>query len=142
MTLVPKTLARYGLAALLLAAAPAAFSLPALAQMSSQEATMATTAIISAGQRAAAVARIDHVPSVGAVRLKRQIMRLNEEDDGADFTNFASEASRHQAGIARLRAALARNPATAEALARHHIDIGDVVGVMVSSNGSLRLYLL
>lgn len=135
-------LARYALAALLLAAAPAASSLPALAQMSSQEATMATAAIISAGQRAAAVARIDRVPSVGAVRLKRQIMRLNEEDDGADFTNFAAEAARHQSGIARLRAALARNPATAEALARHHIDIGDVVGVMVSSNGSLRLYLL
>lgn len=136
------TFTRLALAALLFTAVPAALPTAAHAQMSSQEATMATVAIMSAGQRAAAVARIDHVPAVGAVRLKRQIMRLNEEDDGADFTNFAAEASRHHAGIARLRAALARNPATAEALARHHIDIGDVVGVMVSSNGSLRLYLL
>lgn len=133
--------ARYALAALLFTAAPAALVTAAAAQVSSQEATMATTAIISAGQRAATVARIDRVPAVGAVRLKPQIMRLNEEDEG-DFTNFAAEASRHHAGIARLRAALARNPATARALARHHIDISDVVGVMVSSDGSLRLYLL
>ena len=135
------TLSRFALAAFL-ASAPLAAALPVSAQVSSQEATMVTTAIISAGERAAAIARIDHVPSVGAVRLHRHIMRLNEEDDGADFTNFAAEASRHQAGIARLRAALARNPATAEALARRHIDIGDVVGVQISSNGSLRLYLL
>lgn len=133
---------RLALAALLLAATPITASLPAAAQMSSQEATMATIAIISAEKRAAAVAHIKKVPAVGAIRLRHQAMRLNEEEDGADYTNFAAEASRHHAGIAKLRAALARNPATAKALARRNIDISDVVGVMVSSDGSLRLYLL
>lgn len=136
------TLTRLAFAALLFTVTPAALLTAAQAQVSSQEATMATTAIMSAGARASVVARIDHVPAVGAIRLKRQIMRLNEEDDGADFTNFAAEADRHQAGIARLRAALAHNPVTARALASHHIDIDDVIGVMVSSDGSLRLYLL
>ncbi len=132
---------RFALVSLLLAAAPISASLPASAQMSSQEATMATTAIISAGQRAAVVARIEKVPAVGAVRLQRHAMRVNEEEDGADYANFAAAAARHHAGIAKLRAALARNPVTAQALARRNIDIGDVVGVMVSSNGSLRLYM-
>jgi hypothetical protein len=136
------TFPRLVLASFLLIASPVAATLPATAQVSPQEATMATSAIMSAGQRAAIVSRIDRVPSVGAVRLDRAMMRLGEDDEGADYVNFRVTAARHAAGIARLRAALSRNPATAAALARHNIDVARVVGVQVSSTGALRLYLL
>ena len=52
--------------------------------------------------------------------------------------------SRHRnaAGISKLRKALAANPVTRNALAKRGIPIGIVAGVRVSSNGSLRLYVL
>jgi hypothetical protein len=49
--------------------------------------------------------------------------------------------SRNAAGVNKLRQALRANPATRAALAKRGIDASQVAGAMISSNGSLRLYI-
>ena len=101
----------------------------------------AEAAIISAGSRAGAVARLKAVPSVGVVNLNiRWAPRFGSDVPG--IAEFRVSAGKNFSGIKRLRNALAANPVTRRALAIRDISIGKVVGVDISSNGSLRLYLL
>jgi hypothetical protein len=101
----------------------------------------AEAAIISAGSRAGAVTRLKAVPSVGLINLNiRRVPRFGS--DVPDIAEFRVSASKNFSGIKRLRNALASNPVTRRALAIRGISIGRVVGVDISSNGSLRLYVL
>ena len=101
----------------------------------------AEAAIMSAGSRAGAVSRLKAVPSVGVINLNiRRAPRFNS--DVPDITEFRVSASKNFSGIKRLRGALASNPVTRRALASRGISIGRIVGVDISSNGSLRLYVL
>jgi hypothetical protein len=128
--------------AIALVASPAVTSLPLSAQVSEVDVHMAESAIISAGSRAARVARIDHVPSVGVIRLDFRSVPRFRNDSIPDVSEFRILAEKHARGIARLQAALNRNPATREALVDHGISVRRGVGAQISSNGSLRLYLL
>ena len=101
----------------------------------------AQAAIMSAGSRAAAISRLKAVPSVGVVNLNIRWVPMFRSDD-PDPAEYRISAGKNFSGIKRLRAALAANPATRRALARRGIAIGRVVGVDVSSNGSIRLYIL
>lgn len=101
----------------------------------------AEAAIMSAGSRAAAISRLKAVPRVGVVNLNiRRVPRFGS--DVPDIAEFRVSAGKNFSGIKRLRNALASNPVTRRALAIRGISIGKVVGVDISSNGSLRLYLL
>ena len=101
----------------------------------------ADAAILSAGSRAAAIARLKKVPSVGVVNLNIRYVPLFHSD-APDVAGFRISAGKNSAGIKRLRAALAANPATRRALASRGIAIGRVVGVDIYSNGSIRVYII
>ena len=101
----------------------------------------AEAAIMSAGSRAAVISRLKAVPSVGVVNLNIRWMPTIRSDM-PDVAEYRISAGKNFNGIKRLRNALAANPVTRRALASRGISIGKVVGVDVSSNGSLRLYIL
>lgn len=99
--------------------------------------------IMAAESRAPEVRRLRQVPSVGVVRLDTRPVRHLFHDDGLpDPREYRVAASRHAAGIRKLRTALAANPVTRRALERRGIPLDRVVGVRIASDGSLRLYLL
>ncbi|MDP1700859.1 MAG: hypothetical protein Q8L53_07875 [Aestuariivirga sp.] len=101
----------------------------------------ADTAILSAGSRAAAISRLRAVPSVGVVNLNiRTVPRFRSNE--TDVAEYKVSVGKNFSGIKRLRSALASNPVTRRALGIRGISIGRVVGVDISSNGSLRLYVL
>jgi hypothetical protein len=118
-------------------------TIPALApvQAMSGNTYKADAAILSAGSRAAAIARLENVPSVGVVNLKIRFVPMFRSNQ-PDVATYRISVGKNAAGIKRLRAALAANPATARALASHGISIGRVVGVDIYSNGSIRVYVL
>jgi hypothetical protein len=133
-----KSLRMWLMALAMLAAAPAGVP-GALAQVNGADIQMATSAIMNAGTRAAKVKAIKRVPSVGVVRLDFNSMALfSDQPDPADYRIMVS---RNAAGVNKLRQALRANPATRAALAQRGIDPGQVAGAMISSNGSLRLYI-
>jgi hypothetical protein len=105
--------------------------------ISSTESYIAFSAMQNAGRTADKVRTIKKVPSVGILSLRVPMMF-----DGPSYPQYATFASRNAAGISKLRSALAANPVTRNALAKHGVPIGIVAGVRVSSNGSLRLYVL
>jgi hypothetical protein len=109
----------------------------AMAQVTGADIQMANSAIINAGNRAGRVKAITKVPSVGVVRLDTGPM-LSDQPDPADYRIMVS---RNAAGVNKLRQALRANPATRAALAKRGIDASQVAGAMISSNGSLRLYI-
>jgi hypothetical protein len=128
--------------AFLLAALPAGVASGSFAQVSSSDSYMAESAIMGAGSSARRVGSLRDVPSVGVIRLDfRNLPRLRN-DSTPDVSEFRILAAKQTRGIRRLRAALAANPVTREVLASRGIAIDRVVGVKISSNGSLRLYLL
>ena len=101
----------------------------------------ADAAILSAGSRAAAISRLEVVPSVGVVNLNiRFVPRFHS--DAPDVAEFKVSVGKNLSGIRRLRAALAANPATRRALSVRGISVSRVVGVDIYSNGSIRLYIL
>ena len=115
-------------------------AVPALA-FGESDVTDALSAMMSAGSRTAQVRQLRNVPGVGIVDLRFQRnSRLSERL--LDVSEFRISAQKNARGITRLRRALAGNPVTREALASHGIDIGHVVGVKISSGGSLRVYVL
>jgi hypothetical protein len=127
--------ALFGLAVLALSPA----NLPAVAFGGSTY--KAQAAIMSAGSRAGAIASLKAVPSVGVVNLKiRRVPTFRS--DMPDVAEYRNSAGKNISGIKRLRNALAANPVTRRALESRGIAIGRVVGVDISSNGSLRLYIL
>jgi len=128
--------------AVVLLAAPAISAAPLVAQVTAIDTHMAQSAIMSAGSRAARVAHIAGVPSVGVVRLDVRTVPRFRDDSIPDVAEFRILAQKYSGGIGKLRSALRGNPATREALASRGIAVGRVVGAQISSNGSLRLYLL
>jgi hypothetical protein len=111
------------------------------AQVSQADALDAQSAILSSGSRAAQVSSVKDVPSVGVVNLNTR-RGLRFDDDVPTREEFRISAAKNAIGIRRLRKALGANPVTRAALAEHGIAVQDVIGVTVSSNGSLRLYVL
>ncbi len=127
--------ALFGLAVLALPPA----SLPAQAFGGSSY--KAEAAILSAGSRAAAISRLRAVPSIGVVNLNiRTVPRFRSSE--TDVAEYKVSVGKNFSGVKRLRNALASNPVTRRALAKRGISIGRIVGVDISSNGSLRLYVL
>jgi hypothetical protein len=112
-----------------------------LAQMTNEDVFRAESAIMSAGSRAGSVAKLKSIPSVGVINLSMRI-RPRFSDDVPDVEEFKISAQKNFSGINRLRAALRANLTAREELARHGISINRVVGVSVSSNGSLRVYII
>jgi hypothetical protein len=108
--------------------------------------------IMRSGATAPKVARIKKVPSVGIVNLRRLhsgfYFNFRNNRDPLDnlvtpaFLEYRLIVDRNRAGVKRLRAALKANPVTRKALATRGISINRVVGVELSSNGSLRVYVL
>ena len=103
--------------------------------------TAAESAILSAGERAAIVARLKHVPSVGVVDLRFRA-HPRKKFELPDPAAFRISVAKNQAGVNRLRRALIANPVTRAAMERHHIDVNRVAGVMISSGGSLRFFMI
>ena len=128
------------LSTLTLVPVAAIFSAPAFA-FGEDDVTAAQSAIMSAGTRAAHVRRLRNVPSVSVVHLTSRA-HSRFRSDLPDPAEFRISAEKNWAGIQRLRAALAANPVTREALAAHGVNLSRVVGVMISSSGSLRLYVI
>jgi hypothetical protein len=121
----------------LLAVSPANLS----AQVFGDSSSKSEAAIMSAGSRAAAISRLKSVPCVGVVNLSfRNVPRFRT--GAPDVSEYKVSARKNFGGIKHLRNALASNPVTRRALAVRGISIGKVVGVDISSNGSLRLYVL
>jgi hypothetical protein len=105
--------------------------------ISESESTMAFSAMMSAGNTAAKVKQITKVPSVGVLSLN-----VPHLFGGTSFAEYQISASKNAGGIKRLRSALSANPVTRSALEQHGIPINLIAGVRVSSNGSLRVYVL
>jgi hypothetical protein len=78
----------------------------------------------------------------GVVNLAIRRVPRFRNDSVPDVSEYRISAEKNAAGITRLRAALKANPVTRKALAARGISINRVVGVRISSNGSLLLYLL
>jgi hypothetical protein len=114
-------------------------SAPGLAE---PDATMAQSAMMSAGKRAAQIRRLDQVPAIGVIRLDFQYVPTRYNDNEEDPAYFRRIAERNSGGIAKLRAALRANPVTRRALAERGIAINRIVGVNIGSRGALRLYFL
>ena len=112
-----------------------------MAQVTNEDVFRAESAIMSAGSRADSVAKLKSIPSVGIVNLSMRI-RPRFSDDVPDVEEFKISAQKNFGGINRLRAAFRANPAARQELAQRGISINRVVGVSVSSNGSLRIYIL
>ena len=121
---------------------PIALAAGVPAQVTTADVSLAESAILSAGARAVSIARIVRVPSLGIVRLDFRITPRRASGSLPDVQEWRLKAQKNAAGIRRLRAALSANPATRAALASHGISVSRVVGAHISSNGSLRLYLL
>lgn len=132
------------LVALALAASPAlATEMRAIPALASSDGTQALSAIMAASSRAATVRSLRKVPSVGVVNLNFQPYgRFSDDSSETNINELRIMAVRKAGGIRRLQSALASNPVTARALSSHGVDIGRIVGVMISSGGSLRLYIL
>jgi hypothetical protein len=111
----------------------------ALAQVNGADIQMATSAIMNAGTRAAKVKAIKRVPSVGVVRL--DFNSMSPFSDLPSAADYRIMVSKNAAGVNKLRQALRANPVTRAALAKHGVNPGQVAGAMISSNGSLRLYI-
>jgi hypothetical protein len=111
------------------------------AQVSEVDAQDAQSAILSAGSRAGRIAGIDDVPGVGVVNLN--IPRSFHRSDSIPRPEeFRISAAKNAAGIRRMQKALRANPVTRAALADHGVAVNSIVGVTISSSGSLRLYIL
>lgn len=113
----------------------------AQAQVSGVDSLSAQTSILSAGGQARHVAQIRRVPSVGVINLSFGGPRLNDGNLPSP-AEFRVSAEKNVRGIEKLHRALAANPATRAALSQHGVNIASVVGVDISSNGSLRIYKL
>ncbi len=98
-------------------------------------------AILSAGAKSSAVARLKTIPHVSVVNLNfRTTPRFR--GNHPDPSDLKVSAGKNLKGIKRLRAALAANPATRAAISRRGLSVSRIVGVDIYSNGSIRLYVL
>jgi hypothetical protein len=125
-----------------LVTSPIVLHAPLAAQVTEIDVHMAESAIMLSGTRAAKVAHVSRVPSIGVIRLDVRSVPRFRNDSIPDVSEFRILAEKYSRGIAKLRSALQANPATRKALAAHGISVNRVVGVQISSSGALRLYLL
>jgi hypothetical protein len=102
----------------------------------------AESAMRNAARNASRITHIRRVPSVGVVSLNIPTARWDANRNYMDASDFRIVADRHAAGIARMRRAFAANPVTRAAIIESGVDLDDVVGVIISSGGSLRLFVL
>ncbi|MFO1121423.1 MAG: hypothetical protein U1F47_03770 [Hyphomicrobiales bacterium] len=127
----------------LLLAAFAAFLMQAPQQakayglINCSESTMAISAIQNASRTAQKVRSIGSVPSVGVLSLN-----VPHFANCTDFSQYQIFVQRNAGGVSALRNALRSNPVTRQALQSRGIPIGLIAAVRVSSNGSLRVYVL
>lgn len=129
--------------ALLVTALPAVLpgaTTGAVAQVTEIDSQSASSSIMNAGTSAVRVRSITKVPSVGVIRLDVPTAPLLSSDIPTR-QEFKIMVQRNAAAVANLQRALAANPVTRAALAKHHVDPRQVAGVQVSSRGSLRLYI-
>jgi hypothetical protein len=113
------------------------------AQVSTVDSLAAEIAILDAAARAVAVAQIDEVPSVGVINLAfGRTVSAFAKNSSPSPQDYQLEAEKNAYGVQRLQRALHANPATRAALRQHGVGVDEVVGVDISSNGSLRLYVL
>jgi hypothetical protein len=108
--------------------------------------------VMRAGSAAAKVRKLKAVPSVGVVDIRnlhgsagmRWHLRneLSTPFKWQGLNDYRLLVSRNADGVAKLRAALRANPATRKALARRGIPISRIIGLDISSNGSIRAYVL
>jgi hypothetical protein len=121
-------------------AAVAASAAPALAQYASDDYDNAENAAMSAGRDAGRIARLRRVSGVSALNMRfRNTAGVPFEFDRSPQA-FGLTVEKNRTGIATLRAALRKNPATAKALAARGIAIGRIAGVRISSGGWLTVY--
>lgn len=113
-----------------------------LAQVTEIDVHSAQSAIMSAGSTAREVSRIGNVESVGVINVGFRTTPRFRDNNIPDRSEFEISVQKNWAGIKRLRTALKSNSATRSALAEHGVSVGEVVGADVSSNGSLRIYIL
>lgn len=130
--MTPRTLLAATMIVASLLSAPAA-----VAQATQSDRFAAQSAMMSAGRSATQIAKIDDVPSVGVIYLPNRFARYGEE-----ITQYRISAQKNAAGINKLRRALKANPVTRAELAGRGVKVNQIVGVKISANGSLRLYLL
>ena len=117
-----KTLKALPLAlAILSAAALAPLAVPgALAQVTNIDVQWAISSIMMAGKRANQVPGIKKVPSVGVIRLDIPTVPMFRGDI-PDWQDFKIMTQKNAAGVAKLQKALAANPVTRAALAKHRV---------------------
>ena len=114
---------------------------PAWAQSVGFDYNEAASAILSASSRAGNIRALGAVPSLGVIWVAHgSAPRLGFIDE--NISTLLISAQRNHSGIIKLRAALAANPATRQALTAHGVEISHVVGVQIGSNGSLRVFLM
>ncbi len=101
----------------------------------------AENAIRDSRRAPARIAGIRRVPSVGVINLNVPSGPFEIDRNYMDAGDFRALARAYATGVSRMRRALRANPATRAALADHGVDLGDVIGVRFSSNGSLRLFV-
>jgi hypothetical protein len=103
----------------------------------------AENAIRDARRTPARIAQIRRVPAVGVINLNMVALeRFGSRMSYMDASDFRIVASQNAGGVARMRRALAANRVTRAAVADQGVEIGDVVGVVISRNGNLRLFVL
>lgn len=122
---------------------PTLMPVPALAfaRVSNIDSSEAQSAILSAGSRASQISKIRSVPSIGVIDLSFA-PRSVDEGTAASYSEFKIMAERNYTGVQKLQHALNKNPTTHAAVANTRVSVRNIVGVSVSSNGSLRLFIL
>ena len=101
----------------------------------------AISGMMSAGSRAAKVAKLRQVSSITVVRLK-QIVVFRHPGDEPELPAVKISAQKNAAGIARLRAALRSNPVTSAALAAKGISVNRILAVEIIANDTLKIFIL
>ena len=113
----------------------------AMSQIDSSTYSEAQSAILSANRDASAVQILHNIPAVGVIIVRRGYSYILG-DGGESVATLILSAEKSHSEIAKLRAALLTNPVTRTALKVHGIVPSRVIGVRISTNGSLRIFIL
>src|SRR5262245_273095 len=111
----------------------------ARAQLTQDNYRDAIIGMMSAGNQAQQIGNLREVSSLSIVNLRR-IVVFRHPGDEPDRASLGLSAQKNAAGIGRLRAALASNPATRNALAARGVSLGRVVAARILAGNSLRVY--
>ena len=100
----------------------------------------AESAILDAGKNASVIHGLHGVPSLGVIHIPFWYNSPVSES-GNQVARLRILEERNAGGIGKLRHALSANPATRQALSKHGVNMGQVVGVQIGSTGSLRVFV-